>query len=159
METFLGILEETPWWVYLLFIYLVFMGIKALSPRFVPIKKLIILPAVFTVWGALGLQWGLGTLLFWLIALAAGCGLGWISVRRWKIRFDRRRDALHLPGSPSTLILALLFFSVKYFFGYYSATQPEIPDGMRLAQAAVSGLLAGMFIGRLFFFWKKHEED
>ena len=40
-------LIHTPWWVYLLLAYLIFIGIKARKPSTVSIYKLAILPVVF----------------------------------------------------------------------------------------------------------------
>lgn len=157
MEELIGILEETPWWVYLILIYIVYMGVKAGSPRTIAIRKLVLLPLALTVWGLMGMAWTLTLLLLWAGSLIIGFGLGWFSVRKWKIRYDRGRGTLHLPGSYSTLILALLFFCIKYFFGYYNATHPEPAQEVLISQAAVSGVISGMFIGRLALFWKKYE--
>jgi len=157
MEELIGILEETPWWVYFVFAYLVSMGIKALKPRTVSIKKLIVFPAILTIWGLMGMQWTLYPVLAWCISLVMGFGLGWLIVRTWTIQYDRSRSILHLPGSPATLVLALLFFAIKYFFGFYSATHIGIPQNLMVAQSAASGIIIGIFIGRLAFFWKRVE--
>lgn len=158
MEEIIGILEETPWWVYVVFAYIVTMGIKALKARTVSIKKLILLPAFFTIWGFIGMQWILFTALSWSLSLAVGGVLGWFSVHNWKIRYDRGRGTLHLPGSWTSLGLALAFFSVKYAFGFYHATHAEISTSIYIAESASSGLITGMFIGRFVYFWKKYEQ-
>lgn len=154
MEEVIGILEETPLWVYFVFAYLVTMGVKALKPRSVSMQKLFVFPAILTIWGLLGMQWALYPLLAWCISLLIGFGLGWLLVRTWKIKYDRSRSAIHLPGSRTTLILALFFFAIKYFFGFYNATHIDIPEEWMAAQSATSGIITGLFIGRLAFFWK-----
>jgi hypothetical protein len=45
------ILIHTPIWVFPLFAYLVWLGIKAARPRTVTIWRSLIVPAVFIVWG------------------------------------------------------------------------------------------------------------
>ena len=45
------ILIHTPLWVFPLFAYLVWQGIKATRPRTAPISRSLIVPAVFIVWG------------------------------------------------------------------------------------------------------------
>jgi hypothetical protein len=45
------ILIHTPIWVFPLFGYLVWLGIKAMQPRTVTIWRSLIVPAVFIVWG------------------------------------------------------------------------------------------------------------
>ncbi len=158
MEELIGILEETPWWVYVIFIYLVVMGVKALQPSTVSIHRLIIFPAIVTVWGFIGIKWYLIPLLAWGLSVAVGIGLGWFFVRKWKIRYDRRRATLHLPGTWTTLVFALIFFGVKYFFGFYNATHTEIHFTLMVAESAAAGVITGMFLGRLAFFWKRYEE-
>jgi len=158
MEEILTILEETPWWVYLVFVYLVSMGVKAIKPRTVPVKRLVIFPAILTVLGLTGMQWKAAPIVSWGLLLAIGFGLGWFLVRKWKIRYDRGRGTLRLPGTWTTLILALLFFAVKYFFGFYTATHPVVPIEMVAIQSGASGFITGLFIGRLAFFWKRYEE-
>jgi hypothetical protein len=44
-------LRETPWWVYVLFIYLVKRGLAVRRPAVHAFARLIIVPALFTVWG------------------------------------------------------------------------------------------------------------
>ncbi len=158
MEELIGILEETPWWVFVVFFYLVVIGVKALQPSTVSIYRLIILPVILTVWGLVGIKWSLSPLLAWGVSVALGIGLGWLFVRKWKIRYDRRRATLHLPGTWSTLVFALTFFGIKYFFGFYNATHTEIPFELMVAESAAAGVIAGMFLGRLAFFWKRYEE-
>ena len=38
----------TPWWVWIILVYLLFVGIKALKPRIVYLPKLFIIPAVLS---------------------------------------------------------------------------------------------------------------
>src|SRR2546421_11040376 len=45
------ILIHTPIWVFPLFAYLVWLGVKAMRPRTVTIWRSLIVPAVFIVWG------------------------------------------------------------------------------------------------------------
>ena len=49
------ILARTPWWVWLLFLFLLWIGARALRPATMPFWRLAILPAVFLVWGLQGL--------------------------------------------------------------------------------------------------------
>lgn len=160
METILDTLDGTPWWVYLLFFYLVLMGVKAAKPQTVPILRLLLFPIVLTIWSLMGLysKWDGPAFLSWAIALIPGCIFGWLFVRSWKIRFDRKRKTLSLPGSWSTLILVLVIFAVKYFFGYYSATHPAIPETLMFAQMISSGIITGIFFGRLANFWIRSEK-
>jgi hypothetical protein len=158
MEQLIGILEETPWWVFVIFFYLVVIGVKALHPSTVSIYRLIIFPVILTGWGLAGIRWSLPPLLAWGLSVAVGIGVGWFFVRKWQIRYNRKRATLHLPGTWTTLVFALTFFGIKYCFGFYNATHAEIPLEWMVAESAAAGIITGMFLGRLAFFWKRYEE-
>ena len=62
-------LIHTPVWVFPLFAYLVWQGIKAMRPRTTAMWRSLVVPAVFIVWGLSrllsGYQHGIGPLLSW----------------------------------------------------------------------------------------------
>jgi hypothetical protein len=53
-----------------------------------------------------------------------------------------------VPGNYTDLIILLLFFSVKYVFGYLAAVQPVQYNSILLWEVLVSSLLTGYFFGR-----------
>ncbi|NGX37998.1 MAG: hypothetical protein K1000chlam2_01167, partial [Chlamydiae bacterium] len=55
MELVINALTGTPWWVYLLFVYFLYVGIKSLKPRVISLKKILILPLILFVWSLYGL--------------------------------------------------------------------------------------------------------
>jgi hypothetical protein len=55
MPTIVEIIARTPWWVWLLFLFLLWIGVRALRSAVMPFWRLAILPAVFLAWGLLGL--------------------------------------------------------------------------------------------------------
>src|SRR4051812_11297371 len=111
----MDILIDTPWWVYILFLLLVIIGLKALKPRTIPFQRLIILPAVLTIWNvgwlAIRLQDHLSPFFYWAIGLIIGAIIGWLTVLRWKIGADPHRKLISLPGNWTTLVLILLVFT------------------------------------------------
>jgi hypothetical protein len=70
---------------------------------------------------------------------------------RLDIKVDTKHFLIQLPGSWSNLIIMLLIFSLKYFFGYDLAVNPHHAELMeyKLSMFAVSGLLTGFLQGRL----------
>lgn len=161
METLLEILEETTWWVYLIFLYLLVIGCNAARRRTMSLKKIFVLPAVLLLWFFFEFyEWWPGTwtaLFYWLLSLAAGIGLGWFTVHKWKIYVDRQRKIIILPGTWSTLALAMLFFFIRYGFALYYRTHGDISHTALLVDLIVSGILNGAFIGRTFTFWRRYE--
>jgi hypothetical protein len=148
------IVTGTPLWVWALLVLLLVLGIRALWPTTAPLWRLAILPTVFFVWGLYGLftlhSLTLQRLLPWAVALAAGIGAGLAIAGLSKIRADKTRHAVHIPGSALTLILSLLIFATKYVFGVLHARRPDLfaEVWLWLPEIAVSGLLTGMFVGR-----------
>lgn len=121
-------LTHTPWWVYLLLIYLLKIGIDATKAKVVPLKKLIILPAIFLILSLNNLITGVRhdviTLGTYLISLLFGAWVGWLLVRKLALQFDKKKGLIRLPGSWVTLVLIVIIFSTKYYFGYTLASDP-----------------------------------
>ena len=121
MENLWKIVSGAPWWVYVLFAYLVSIGIKSTKPRTISIKRLLLLPLVFVSWSFYGLYrkllLGLFSLIpLWIIFLLVGAYLGIKEVHLWKISKNRHKREITIPGNYSTLILMLLIFILKFLF-------------------------------------------
>ncbi len=129
MEYFFETLTHTPWWVYLLFAYILFVGIAAMKLRSVPVFQLFIVPTILTVLSIHTLVGRIGDhflyIIPWGIAAAIGIAIGWVEMKRLNIVVDREKRLLKIPGSVFTLILLLVFFGCKYYYGFMSATAPE----------------------------------
>lgn len=156
------ILAETPWWVYILFVGLVIIGLKATRPRTISFTRLLLLPSIFTILSIIWLTERLAGnyffLLFWILGLGAGSLLGWQSVRPWRIKPDRHRKTISLPGTRSTLILILFVFAFRYFFIYNYEVHPEIASHFFLADSILSGVVTGIFIGRSLELYQKYKQ-
>ena len=154
MTPVLQTVANTPIWVWPLLAYLLFIGIRALRPATVPLWRIATLPMVFFVWGLASLYQmhglALERVLPWLVALVAGVGAGMLIASLQPIRVDKARHLVRTPGGPLTLVLIALIFTTKYEFGFLHATQPALFAQARfwLSEIAISGILAGMFIGR-----------
>lgn len=153
MSALSQILNGTPWWVWVIFIYVMIVGIKALSPRVVSLYRLTLMPLIFvalsvhTLWV---LPLNFMRIALFVIFVIAGIGIGFWQISRLFIEIDRNKKLLAVPGSPMTLILVLIVFASKYYFGYTEATNPGIIDQLAfiLPLLIISGLCTGTFIGR-----------
>ena len=78
-------LTHTPWWVYLLFFYLLKIGYDATKTRVVSLRKLFILPTIFLAISINTLLTSFylspATIIFYLISLLLGVCAGWLLVR------------------------------------------------------------------------------
>jgi hypothetical protein len=159
----MSILYETPWWVFTLFVLLIIIGFKSSRPRTISLKKLLILPGIFTIlnviWLAERLQGRYHLLFIWAIGLVIGSLIGWRLVLNWKTEANHRLHHLHIQGSWSTLFLILLVFAIRYFFVYNYENQVEESYNFHLADSFISGIITGIFIGRALEFYKKYCEE
>ena len=146
--------KGTPWWVYVLFIYLLSRGILALKTRTISLYKIFILPGVFFIWGLSSLTGKLNStqsIVLWASGLFLGCIIGWLMYCHRRIQVDKKHALVTFPGSSLTLILVLTIFAVKYFFGYVQAAQVLTQYNCLLSalNALTSGTITGILVGRV----------
>lgn len=161
MSTLLTAAEQTPWWVYLIFAYLLSRGIAASKPQIVSIRKLTIIPIIFlalsihTVLTAFHIT--AAVVGVWLLSLIVGSAIGWLLIRNHEYKVDRKKLLIQLQGSWLTLILILLIFASKYYFGYELGSDPALVNhlGFEFSMLAITGVCTGLFVGRLLCYLHK----
>jgi hypothetical protein len=162
MENLIQILLHTPWWVYVLFGFILYVGIKATKMRSVPVRQLFIGPSIFTLLSIYILVGRIGDhflyILPWGIATIIGIAIGWLEMQRLNIMVDRKHHLLKIPGSAFTLILFLLFFGSNYYYGFMSATDPERAKQIQFVIyiLLVSGIGTGIMWVRGFGYFFKY---
>jgi hypothetical protein len=161
MENLWGIISGAPWWVYVLFIYLVSIGIQSTKPRTISIKRVVLIPLFFLAWSFYSLYQklllGLPSLIpLWVVFLAIGAYLGIKEVYSWRISKNPQKQEITIPGNYSTLVLILLIFILKFFWGYFYTTRTEISYWIYFADTLTSALVTGFFVGRAGFFFKSY---
>jgi hypothetical protein len=161
MDTLWIALKTTPLWVYVLFFYLLFIGMKATKTNSVPMGKLAVLPIIFFVLSIhtliAQLQVNLVTVSAYILSIGLGTWGGWLLVRNIAIGYDKTTKLLTLPGSWVTPVLILLIFFSKYYFGFELSMYPSKAESTEfdLAFLGVSGVCTGLFIGRLLGYYLK----
>lgn len=157
------IAADTPTWVYILFIFLVYMGIKARRPQVMPFAKVFILPLVFVFmsWHMLEriamqnfLQFILG-----MLALIVGVGLGWWYITQFTIKVDKKHRLIEMPGTWSILIIVLFVFISNYYFQVVMHAQPLIAkqSWFIICMLVILGTAKGYFVGRALALWRCFE--
>ncbi len=163
IDFILEALRKTPWWVFALFAYLVVLGVKALKERTLPLRKIFIVPALFTIWSLYSLitKFHLNIYLspIWGLAVLVGYFASWHLSLRIRIRADKKKHLITLPASCVPLISFLLIFSAKYFFGFLYATDPQAKFNVAFlgTDLAISGLINGIFVGKLLALIHKYK--
>jgi hypothetical protein len=102
MEMLEQIVVRTPLWVWVLFVWLVFRGIKARQPGETSLVKLSIIPVVFMAWGLYDLVrlYGAGPTptALWLAGILMGAAIGWRLIGGIAIVADRAAGVLRRPA-------------------------------------------------------------
>jgi len=143
-------LIHTPIWVFPLFAYLVWLGIKAMRPRTTTIWRSLIVPAVFIIWGLTRLlsdyQHGMAPLVSWTVAALALAPVGLLMARPFEM--DHVTGQIHRPGSPIPLVRNVTIFALQYMVAVIAAIHPDGLTMVPLLGRAVSGAMTGYFLGR-----------
>ncbi|MEJ2630837.1 MAG: hypothetical protein P8011_11495 [Acidihalobacter sp.] len=151
------ILRHTPTWVWLLLAFLLYRGLKAMVPRTMAPRRMLILPVVFFVWAVHGMLGELGALGYALtgfgVALVVGVLFGrYLGYRQAAPEYDPGHGVIRRPGSVVTLVLIVVAFVSKYTLSVYLAYRPElaVTVGYCGLYGALSGLTDGVFWGVMF---------
>lgn len=155
----LNTLQNTPLWVYAVFLLLCYIGIKALSPTRESKTSLMLTPPIFLVWSLYSLNLTLNPTLSiscWLAAVVVGSVLALVIFSRNGLELDQAQTGVVVPGTAKTLVIYLLFFAVNYYFGYEAEVDPEYSATlpMVLLKACASGFASGLFCGRSIRFYQ-----
>jgi hypothetical protein len=144
-----GIVTHTPLWVFPLFAYLVWQGVKAMRPRTTTIWRALIVPLVFIIWGVsrIGLshQNNMWPLAAWITAALALLPVGLLTPRPFEL--DHASGEITRPGSWFPLIRNVTVFALQYTGAVIAAVNPGGGTVAAIVGRAISGATAGYFIG------------
>lgn len=149
------IIANTPIWVWALLAFLIYRGILASADREVPLKRLLIIPAVMLALSVQGIVSTFGitpaSTLSWLPFIAIGAVLAWALFRRDSILALPGKGAVFQRGSWMPLVLMMGIFLTKYAVGVTLAMQPYHAQELLFAVGvcALYGLFNGVFIGQV----------
>lgn len=155
MHTLQQTLLDTPWWVYAIFIYVVYRGIRASQTRVMPLARLFILPLIIVVFAdhtLLAMTTLSGALVLnWLITLIIGFLIGWWLTKMRDIKADQEKGWLQISGLWISLLVILLIFGSHYYVGYMTAVHPVVVQRTFFAHIifAINGITMGIIVGRL----------
>lgn len=155
METLGYFLKGTPWYVYLIVVYLVFVGVKSVRGGVVSIKKMFFIPIIF-VWMSIDeivvrLHFAPLYVLVGVSGLILGAILGAWQYHMLQIRVDQKKKLLEIEGSLFAAFLILVTFIVKYYVGYSFAINNHMSDEYVCTLLILSSAFTGAFVGRLFY--------
>lgn len=161
-EKVVQILSKTPWWVYGVFGYLIYIGIKSTKEQVISLLKLIFIAIVFFIFSIKNLSslWDKhdNIAYIWLCAILTGNILGWLSFCNKKIIVDKKNNLVQLPGSYSVIFIIMFVFISRYILGFLSATNKELimQSYFVFLKVFISSLPPGVLLGRLSFVLKNY---
>jgi hypothetical protein len=146
-NTVLKIVTGTPLEIWAILGYLLYIGFKATQPRTVYLPSLFIVPLILT--GIKSLYLPSMQVPYYFAAWLLGLVIGKLSAYSTPITVFKNSWSIELPGSYTTLVVLLSFFTVKYVFGFLNVTHPEVALEYSSIESIITGLLSGYLLGRV----------
>ena len=149
----LKVIANIPLFVWPLFAILLMGGLKARKTNMVPLKVLMLLPAAFFGWSLFSFFGRYGSdllaIILWILCLGVGFYVGFSHIQRLKLRFDKKKMMVEMPGSWIPLILSMSIFTAKFSIGMMRPMLPHLEDSMLfLGLELFSSFILGIFAGR-----------
>lgn len=147
-------MSSIPTWVYLLFLALMYLGVRRCFTSVVKIKQLIILPVALAwmslhgLWQSLALTYH--SLWTYAIGLLIGFSVGFMQLRHAQIRADKSQNLIEIPGDWTYLVFILVFFIIEFIINYAIAVDTSIAHSAFLVAFIlfISSVLVGIAVGR-----------
>ncbi|WP_341756078.1 MULTISPECIES: hypothetical protein [unclassified Candidatus Tisiphia] len=143
-------LKATPLYVYLLFGYLVFIGVKATKQRVVFPLRLFISPVVFLLFSIKEYS-NVKDLVLFFIVLIISIIVNWQFFDKPPIQINNNK--IIIPGSWQPFLLIIIIFSIKYFFGYMQAVKPELATKYKIIELIISSWVLGIMIFKAIYYY------
>jgi hypothetical protein len=142
---------RTPWWVYALFLFLLYLGLRRLKPKRNRLWVAALAPGGFLLWSAVAAA--MLTRAEPALAVAATWGSGFlIGAASAPVRLVPRP----VPVAPGVFLFAaswvpliayMLIFWTRYGLEVWSAFVPRLDSQLAFAGLALSALTAGRTVG------------
>lgn len=160
----IDIITHTPKWVFILFFFLLILGLVQTKDRDISFVKAMILPFVMVVLSFLGAVSAFGLTLYTIISWALGLKLG--SSLNYFLKLPRgsyyKKDEklFFIKGSFIPLILIMGIFFTKYFVGVVTAKEFSFIYELETIAiiSLIYGFFSGMFFGRFLVLRKLKKE-
>ncbi|MFZ6750270.1 DUF6622 family protein [Undibacterium sp. Ren11W] len=154
------ILANTPRWVWILLIALLYLGLSQTRNRSVSLRKITIMPLAMLGFSLFGIYSAFGSGSMILLAWLAAGIIVFTSILSVPLSDDVRYDAqtkkFDLPGSWVPMALILGIFFTKYLVGAIASSHAALLHelGFSLSFSALYGAFSGAFLARAARFWR-----
>lgn len=152
---------NTPFWMYLFFLYVIALSYRTTKPQVVPYTAVKLAPlgvaALSLICMFTFLQVTMTNLIYLLTTMTAGLIIGWIQYRIKNIQADTDRKTIHLPGTYVLCIAVCCAIFAKFYYSYtpdyadFSVPLGSISDAYSDKIMALLGLSCGLMLGRFIY--------
>lgn len=156
-----GTIAETPWWIYLIVLYVLKVAYQSTKPAFITLKSSMLFPSIvtsiliFSMASLIRLDFYQYLLL--ALSLVPGLILGCLQFHFRRIKAIKSKNQFYIPGSWSVFVIVFTLFLAKfYFYGFNFSLNAEAlkQNNNSLPMIALCGLMIGLMIGRMGSFYR-----
>ncbi|MES2952624.1 MAG: DUF6622 family protein [Pseudomonadota bacterium] len=157
---FMQILTNTPKWVFVLFVALLWLGLKQMLPRSAGLNRITIMPLAMTGLSLYGVTSAFGSspqaMLAWVTGAVLVFSATYPVLSADGIQYDAASRRFQLPGSVVPLALFMGIFFTKYAVGVSIAMQPSLAhdSSFALTISTLYGAFSGIFLARAAKLWR-----
>ena len=164
-------IQHIPFWVFILFAALVYLGISRTRQRAVPVRRLLTMPLAIAAYSLYGVYSAFGGgaqavtgldsvlamgLLAWLIAAGAALLVMYQLGPRRDVTYLPQAQQFLVPGSWLPLARLMGIFVIKFGIAFALATQAALHSSapFALSTGMLSGALSGTLVGAAWRIWR-----
>lgn len=155
-------MSNVPTWVYILFLVVLYIGIKRCYTRVMRVDRLVLLPLIFCFFSLKSVNDLFGIDVFSIFILLCGVmlgiTLGYAQVKNWIIHADKNNRLIKIPGDYFMLFLVLTIFMIEFFI-HYAVDAHWIMTGnmfFKILAITISGIVLGVSLGRNASYYYKY---
>ena len=155
------ILQSTPFYIWILLLFLIKKGMKSSEEAPINITKSLIVPTVFIIWGLDSICRSSENIIILFINLicyflfmVGGSRVGFLLYQKYqrcfKVDSVVYKSKCYLP-----FIIILINFTMKYILNVFSSVLPWIKSfiGFHILYSGLSGISSGLFIGGIIYMY------
>jgi len=147
MDFWIEVFRQTPPWVWVVALLVVFRSARFLRTRWIRLQSLMLIPTLFIIVGVLSLSLrSPQNTLAWAVSAAALFPLGFFTAPH-PLAIDRANSRLKIDRSYVAAIRVPLIFVIRYALQVAMAVHPDHAETLRLVTSAFSGAFTGYYIG------------
>lgn len=152
ISSFVNIIENTPFGVWILFVVLIMRGRALRFDGAVSLKKSMIVPSIFIIWGVERIFFGFShpfqSFVAYVLLLGVGAYIGYLLYSSTQT-FYFSNGVFMRKGSLVQLWVILINFVIKYILNVAMSVNPALLRNsiFNLSYSVVAGFTVGIFIG------------